>query len=214
MKARITSLICGLAAALMIANSTDATNDVIPLIRMEEVPLPDAIKTLAQQAKVNIIIDPHITGFGTIGSSPYVTASWTNLTAETVLNRLIRVYKLTMVTNPVTTVTRVAPANLGVKPVPASQVGAETGTVIPLITMSYVPLTDAISNLGKQSGLNITFDPRMTDPEVDRGTVSFRWTNITGRQALAAVLDNYGLTMTEDAATATARVSLRKSGAE
>jgi hypothetical protein len=119
-----------------------------------------------------------------------------------------------MVTNPVTTVSRIAPANLGVKPVPASEVGTDSGTVIPMIKMSYVPLTDAISHIGKQTGLKITFDPRITDPEVERREVSFRWTNITGRQALAAVLDNYDLTMTEDAATATARVSLRKGGAE
>jgi hypothetical protein len=39
--------------------------------------------------------------------------------------------------------------------------------------------------------------------------VSIRWERITARQALAALLDNFNLVMTEDAATFTAKISTR-----
>jgi len=210
MKTRFTSLICCLATALMIAGSTATANDVIPLIQMDGVPLPEAINNLARQAEFNLILDPHITRYGGIGRKN-ITGTWTNITAMAALKVLLTEYKLTMVTNPATTVARIAPANLNVQPVSASLVGTNAGKVIPLIVMDYVPLTEAIRKIGKEAGLKMTFDPAITKPGFGgEDTVSVRWTDLTALQALAAVLDNYGLTMTEDAATSTAHVSLQK----
>jgi hypothetical protein len=107
----------------------------------------------------------------------------------------------------------------------------------PLIILDNVPLPDANRNPARQADLNYLLAPHVPDSEfgpgrslskpiasghwasfdpkvtalafVGQGTVSFLWRQITLRQALAAVLDNYGLTMVEDAATSTARISLK-----
>jgi len=69
--------------------------------------------------------------------------------------------------------------------------------VIPLIEMDNVPLTDAIRQIARQAHLNILLDPRLSAAPFDRMTVSIRWENVTAREALVALLDNYGLVMVD-----------------
>jgi hypothetical protein len=80
--------------------------------------------------------------------------------------------------------------------------------------MDYVPLTEAITTIAGAARLKVSFDPKVTAPAIDpQGTVSIRWERVTARQALVALLDNFSLAMTEDLASATARISLKpKSG--
>ena len=202
-----------LAAVLFSAACiVSAADNVIPLIRMVDVPLADAIKTLARQSNLNYILDPHVPGcdFGPGRSAPKisVTASWTNVTAQEALSALLKEHSLTMVTNPATTVTRIAPANLSVKPVPTSQVGTNTSSVIPLLVMESVFLSQAVTQLARSASLAVSLDPKLSATEFDaQGTVSFRWERITARQALAALLDNYDLVMIEDPATSAARIT-------
>ena len=66
---------------------------------------------------------------------------------------------------------------------------------IPLIEMHDVPLTDAIRKLARSARQNILLDPRLSAPPFDRVTVSVRWHDVTAREALTALLDNYGLVM-------------------
>jgi hypothetical protein len=86
----------------------------------------------------------------------------------------------------------------------AALVGAATSAappvkdeVIPLIEMENVPLTDAIRNLARQARLNILLDPRLSAPPFDRATVSISWKDVTAREALDALLENYGLVLVE-----------------
>src|SRR5256885_12626138 len=125
-----------LAAVLFSAACiVSAADDVIPLIRIDDVPLADAIKTLARQSNLNYILDPHVPGSdfgpGRLAPKISVTASWTNVTAQAALSALLKEQSLTMGTNPATTVTRIAPANLSAKPVPTSQGGTHTSRAIP-----------------------------------------------------------------------------------
>ena len=202
-----------LAAVLFSAACiVSAADDVIPLIRMVDVPLADAIKTLARQSNLNYILDPHVpgSGFGPGRLAPKIsiTASWTNVTAQAALSALLKEHSLTMVTNPATTVMRIAPADLSVKPVPTSQVGTNTGSIIPLLAMDSVSLTEAVSKVASAASLAISLDPKLSTIEFDaQGTVSFRWERITARQALAALLDNYDLVMIEDRAKSAARIT-------
>jgi type II secretory pathway component GspD/PulD (secretin) len=99
---------------------------------------------------------------------------------------------------------------------PAPVVSAAPGTLIPLIVMDEVPLTDAIKNLARQAGLNYMLDPKIpygaTGPDgkpIPQPLVSLRWENITPDQALAAVLNNYNLQLVEDPKTRTVRVTVR-----
>jgi len=204
-----------LAAVLVTGASTVISADyVVPRIQLEGVPLADAIGNLARQASLNYILDPRVPGStfgpGRLAPTSFITTGWTNVTVQTALKMFLKERNLTIVTNPATTVARIAPADLGVQPVPASQVGTNTGSVVPVVALDSVSLTEGIAKLAAAARLNVTFDSQVSAPAFDgQGTVSFRWERITVRQALAALLDNYGLAMTEDAATSTARVTLR-----
>jgi len=202
----------GAAAAPAFQDAADP--NTVPLIVIDGVPLPDAIRNLARQAGLNYILDPRVPGSGSdrgrTAAKPIVTARWTNVTAKAALSNLLQEHKLTMVTivtNPATSVVRIAPASLGLKPAPASQVGTDTNAVLPLIVMDDVPVIDAIRNLATHARLNVSFDPKLSAPASDlQGTVTIRWEKITVRQALAALLDNYDLVLVEEAGTGSARI--------
>jgi hypothetical protein len=74
---------------------------------------------------------------------------------------------------------------------------AAKNDVIPLIEMEKVPLTDAIRQIARQAQLNILLDPRLSAPPLDGVRVSIRWQGLTAREALLALLDNYGLVLVE-----------------
>jgi len=69
--------------------------------------------------------------------------------------------------------------------------------VVSVIEMENVLLTDAIRQLARQARLNIVIDPRLSASPFDRVTVSFRWQDVTAREALDALLDNHGLVLVE-----------------
>src|ERR1041385_1998507 len=95
------------------ASSTNATSGaVIPLIVMDDVPLTDAIKNLARQARPNYMLDPKIS-FGQPGPNgqptpqPSVSIRWENVTAEQALNALLNNYSLQLIEDPKTKIYRV-----------------------------------------------------------------------------------------------------------
>lgn len=114
-------------------------------------------------------------------------------------------------------------------PAPAAAPGAPTETpagpdgteVVPLIVIDDVPLTDAIRNLARQSGLNFQFDPRVTAPALGPDgrpmptpNVSFRWENVSAHDALVAVLDNYNLQLVRDPQSRISRITIKDPKAE
>ncbi len=85
----------------------------IPLIKMENVPLFSAIRSLAKQAHINYILDPN-TGYGQPGAEdlgrgiwlvntdygqPAVSGRWTNSTADHALRELLKEHNLRMEQN-------------------------------------------------------------------------------------------------------------------
>ncbi len=68
------------------------------------------------------------------------------------------------------------------------------------ITFQDVPITTAIETLARLAGINYLLDPKISYGQPDatgkitpEPTLSIHWEKVTARQALAAVLDNYGL---------------------
>lgn len=203
-----------LTVLVNVTSAAGATNENIPLIVIDDVPLTDAVQNLARQAELNYILDPRVpgSGFGSGRSAtePSVSIRRTDTTALAVLESVLKEHKLQMVTNPATSVARIAPANQVVLPVPASQVGTNVGKAVPILAIDAVPLMDVLTQLASAARLKVSLDPKLTSPAFTRqGTVSFRWERITVRQALAALLDNYDLVMIEDAAASTAKIMRR-----
>ena len=87
-----------------------------------------------------------------------------------------------------------------------SEVSTNTAEVMPLITIEDAPLTDAIKTLARQAGINFQFDPKVLQTS-NAPTVTIRFENVTAMQALTAVLDNYGLQLTQDPKTRIGRVT-------
>ena len=77
--------------------------------------------------------------------------------------------------------------------------------VVPRIEMEDVPLTTAIRDLARQARLNILLDPKLSEPPFRGLKVSVRWENVTAREALLALLDNYGLVLVESVSRAPSR---------
>jgi hypothetical protein len=107
-------------------------------------------------------------------------------------------------------------------PARTETVRADPPQLIPLIVMDAVPLSDAIKNLAFQAGRgylldsNLAWSLKRTGPSLRRQPfgwlmdrlagrtpiqepcVSLRWQNVTGFQALIALLENYDLRWIED----------------
>ena len=77
--------------------------------------------------------------------------------------------------------------------------------------MEEVALSEAIRQLAGAARLTIVLDPQVRAvATVDLlELVSFRWVNITARQALVALLDNYGLVLIEEPGAASVRIILK-----
>jgi type II secretory pathway component GspD/PulD (secretin) len=87
---------------------------------------------------------------------------------------------------------------------------------IPLIQFQDVPIITAIENLARQAGINYLIDPKIGYGQPDQNgqikpepTLSIRWENVTAAQALMALLDNYGLQLSEDRKSQIARITAK-----
>ena len=205
--AALLSLLLG-ASSQARAQQAASTNKIIPLIVLEEVPLDDAIRNIARMAGINYILDPRVI----YGSKPKLSGRWENITAKQMLGKVLQEHNLKMVENPATSV---ASSNQLVTPVPGSQVGTETNKVTPVIVLDDILLDEAIKRLAALAHLKVSLDPRLSRGSSGAArifpTVSFRWENLTPRQALAALLDNYDLIiMVEDPTTSALWITVKK----
>jgi hypothetical protein len=226
MKSRVTILIRLILALTASVNAlaadspasgrkADNSEEIVPLIVIDDVPLTDALKNVARQMELNYILDPRVPGSkfgpGRMAPEPAVNGRWTNVTIQVALTDILHKHRLTIVRNPATTVARIMPAYQTAMPVPASQVGTNTGAVIPVLTMEDVALSETIRKLAVAAQLHVVLDPNVrATATVDLlGLISFRWEKITARQALVALLDNYGLMLIEEPASASTRITFK-----
>lgn len=212
MLAAVLSLWPAFISSTLDAQTNAAPGPVIPTISMQNSPISQAIDILARQAGLNYILDPQSDPASRIpgGKATIVSFEWENISARDALDRLLKEHDLVLVENPVTSVARIAPASLRIKPVDAAQLGHDTNAVVPIISMSYATLDAAIQSCADQLHQKIVLDEAVQKGpdgrEVQLPMVSFRWHQLTARQALVALLDNYGLTMVEDSTTSTLRI--------
>jgi hypothetical protein len=208
------------AGWLPVHGQTAANADQPVLIVMEGVPLPDAIRNLARQAGMNLILDPVLTGSspgadGTRYKVPTINIRLENMTARAAMEEILKGHKLVLIENPATAVFRITFADRGAKPVEATQVIGDTNKIIPLLIMDDVPLAEALRQLTTAAGLKVVLDgnlsgaPDSTGRRMPQPFVSFRWEKLSAAQALAALLDAYDLQMRLTADGETYRISTK-----
>jgi hypothetical protein len=192
----------------------------IPLIEFHSVPLTDAIANLAAQAGINYICDAKLTAYSTGADGkripPTVTLRWENVTAREALEKLVREHALAMTENPTTSVTRIANTNAAVHQVDGKLFGSDTN-VLPSVRMMDAPLAVAITEVAKRGHIDVRIDPKISDvvftpghSVVQPSTVSIGWKNISAKQALIALCENYDLIVAKDSASGAAMISRRE----
>ncbi len=83
--------------------SASPTNEIVPLIVIDDVPLTDAIRNLARQSNLNFQFDPKITQAGSDGKVPVlpnVTIRFENVTAQQALQAVLENHNLMIDRNP------------------------------------------------------------------------------------------------------------------
>lgn len=188
------------ATASAAANSTSNDgDDIVPRVVLAHVSLRDAVTTLAKQANLTVVFDPALLN----QVAPNVDVTWKNVTARQALEALLDNYGWEMTQIPgssarigarnsnaagpqrkIVNLSENAPTNGAAGNEPAQE-----------ISLVDVPLWDAIQALTLQAQLNIEFDPGLANRKGAQVNMKFR--NITVRQALQALLDNYGLQLTQ-----------------
>jgi hypothetical protein len=218
-----------LLGAMPAANSQ--SDDFIPVIQFSQVPLTVAIQSFCRQARLNYLIDPKLFASpapapGQVVAEPSVTLTWTNLTASAALTRLLKEHNLVAVQDEFTTVTLITGTNRVAKVVAADLLDSEpnpatpmTNGVIPLIYFADVPLDEALKNLIDHAHFNLVLDPTVSgyvdpnDPTIHKfhnpPLVSLRWENLTARQAIVALCENYELVIVKDSTTGGVRIKPR-----
>ena len=185
----------------------------IPLIQFSDVPITTAIENLARQANINYMLDPKI-GYGVpdengkIKREPDLNVRWENVTGRQALLAILDAYDLQLMDDPKTGITRITIKGFKSNGPSAEAFPWASGTndpVIPVTQFSDVPLTTVIKNLAQFTGIDYSLDPAIGYGKPDKNgkikeepVLSLRWENISARNALLAVLDNYGLRLTVD----------------
>ena len=207
-----------LSPGLWVVNAQQ-TNNRVPLVVMDGVPLIDAIQNLARQAGMNLIIDPRVEQMlGPDGHKPTIDGRWENMSAQQVLSNVLSNHQLVLVNSGLTSVARITLTNP--PPVSPTKLPVQDTNVIPLIQMSEVGLEDAIKRFAEQAQLKVYFDSKLLDrtsPEgrdFSRANVSVRWEHLTASQALSGLLNNYDLILVEDSARSAYKVTRRSQSTE
>jgi hypothetical protein len=215
------ALLASLALVTSSASGQNSTNQdaAIPVIEFRQVPLNSAVENLARQADLNYILDPKVFSHlpderGRFRPQPLVTLRLENVSARAALESVAREYGLRLSLNPATGVMRVTGTNQIAKFNHEAWIKAGTNAPVPLIQMMDTPLAIALRSLAKQTAMQVEIEEAIENPRPVPGKVftgpvmvSFRWQHLTPRQAIAAVCENYDLTLTPDAGTGTIRIA-------
>lgn len=126
-----------------------ATNELVPLIVIDDVPLLDAVKNLARQAGLNYLPDPKLS---TITNQPNVTMRLENVTAQDALMAVLDTYNLQIIHDPRIKVSRITVKD----PKAADPLFSK------IIQLKYTQPTNVVEILKKtlQSGGQVMGDPR------------------------------------------------------
>ena len=172
-------------------------------INLNGIPLKDAIETLARQSDFNFIIGSKLTG----PNQPTVTHRWENKSAEEALAELLKEHGLKMVKSSASSVVRITYTNQPAIKVNGDLLGNDTNAVPRMMTMDSTPLAVALTMISNQAKLKIILDPEISKAGQE---VSFRWKDITAKQALIALCENFDLALVKDSSTDSVQIKLNQ----
>lgn len=203
----------GLLAVAVSAALALCAQETMPRIELRDVPLSSAIANLGTQAELNFVLDPRISGSPLPQHQsvpePKVTVQWTNLTAAQAFQKLLTENRLIAITNRATSVMRIVPATAATTQTSTNNLGADTGRPIPRIGVEFMPLPDALARIAEAAQITIKVEPSVRATLEKQGPISFAWRNITPKQALTALADNYGMLLVKGSSESAFQVQLQ-----
>ena len=201
------------------------TNDLIPLIQFNDVPITTAIENLARRDNIRYLIDPKLSELGSSIVSdpmpePILSLRLENITCWNVLNRMLNIRKLVLIDDPATHVARITRSDspepvvdASLLEMPTNNLVPLTNGIIPVIQFEDTALDVILEVLIRESSLHVTLDPRIQgtiDPRKGwlnhMPVLSLRWEGITPKQALIALCKNYDLIIVKDSANDLIRI--------
>ncbi|MGO8700500.1 MAG: type II secretion system protein GspD [Limisphaerales bacterium] len=161
------------------SNSIPASNDMVDVV-VDGVPLPDAIRTLALQAGLNIQFDPKllngVTPDGRPIPPPTVTEKWHNLTAMQALQGLLDNYAWQMTWDSRTRIGRIS----------AKDANMVEPLVVTVVSLRYAAPTNLVTLLEKTLSQRSTVIPDMRTHQIVIRTTE---RELPGVEALVTKLD-------------------------
>ena len=196
--------------------SADTADAAMP-IKFENVPVTIAIASLARLEGINYLLDPklYVRADGSPVPEPIITTTnWTPMTAKQGLAKVLKEQGLFLVEDPVTSIAEISRTNRITNPVDAKLLGGDTNQTVP-IRFQDVPIDTALDTLIRLGHLDLTLDPNVAFDPIShmihpQPTVSIYWVNVTARQAIIALCENYDLVIVKDAATGAVRIKLKE----
>jgi hypothetical protein len=188
--------------------ASTAGDEIAPQVDLVNIPLRDAVTALAKQVNLNIIFDPVLLN----QIAPNVNAKWRNVTAKQALQALLENYGWQMTGQSGTRIFQISarepnavdPQRTVVNLLEKAQTNAAAADEVAAeIRFDGASLGDAIQALALQVKLNIIMDPAVLFQKAADGTfvlsskLTKKWKNVTARQALQALLDNWGWQTTQ-----------------
>jgi hypothetical protein len=191
-------------------------------INFNNVPLDDAIASLARLTGRNFILDPKLSASfdaeGKVSQRPTVTLHLENTTAGQALGQILKNHGLILIEDPVTTVARITFTNEPVmKTTDANFLAGDTNPPVPMLVFQDVPLCVALDEIARSGKIKVVIDSKLSDSYhtadgkfIIPPSVSVRWKNLTARQALLALCLNYDLAIIKDERTGVWSIETRK----
>ena len=181
----------------------------------------DATAAVAGGAAASVTVSITVSNASATGPSPTMTeggAPSTGITAgATSGNVIASASESNAPASSASTNNEIAGAGSTLSPAP---VVTNMATAELPIQFHDVPITAAIESLARLAGINYLLDPRIGYGQLDQNgqpkpepILSLRWENVTARQALLALLDNYGFQLVENPKTGIARIAPKEPNA-
>jgi hypothetical protein len=154
---------------------------------------------------------------GQIKDEPSLTVYWHNVTPKQGLIAVCYDYDLTVGKIPDSGIWLIRAKDHPLRNfVDAGLLGSDTGDAT-TVRFQDVPLDTAFQNLISQGHVNVILDPAISDfVESSRQklpnspTIFLRWENVTPRQAIVALCEDYDLVIVKDSATGVVRIEPKK----
>jgi type IV pilus assembly protein PilQ len=163
------------------ATNEPSGDEVVELVKFDDVPLPEAVRTLALQAGLNIQFDPRllngVTADGHPVAVPSVTEKWHHVTAMQALTALLENWGWQLVWDPRTKIARVT----------AKDPTALEPLVVTVIELKYSNPTNIIIEVQPTLSVRSTI---IGDPRTHQLIVRTTEKELPGVEALVAKLDS------------------------